>query len=97
MKYKTNNILIGRKPAQGDDEFKTAIIALFDVNNPHKTGTPPTKVLEYRNTEKIRVQGLNCTYYLEGNDIVVNNLTEVTIDVDQVKSLITITGIQGKG
>ncbi|MBI2147973.1 hypothetical protein HYU19_05920 [Candidatus Woesearchaeota archaeon] len=96
MAYKTKNILIGRKPTAQGDEFKTAIIALFDVNNPHKTGTAPQKVLEYRNIEKIRVTGLDCTYYLEGNDIVVNNLSSVDIDVDDAANIITITGVQGK-
>ncbi len=93
MKYETKSIMIGRKPRVGENEFKTATIALFNENNPHKAGGVPTKVLDFENIEKIRINELrNISYYLEGNDLVVNNLLE--IEVTQEGTFIIITGKQ---
>jgi hypothetical protein len=77
---KTTSLLISRIHKEKDsDEFKIAALRFFDVNNPHKQQVFPRKVLKYTNTEKIRLMGLNVSYYLEGNDIVVNDLEEVEI------------------
>ncbi len=93
MKYEIKSIMVGRKPRVGDNEFKTATIALFNENNPHKAGCVPTKVLDFENIEKIRLNELrNISYYLEGNDLVVNNLLE--IEIIQDGTLITLTGKQ---
>jgi len=93
MKYETKSIMIGRKPRVGDNNFKTATVALFDKNNPHKAGEAPTSVLDFENIEKIRINELrNISYYLEGNDIVINNLLEM--DIVQDGTLITLTGKQ---
>lgn len=93
MKYETKSVMIGRKPRIGDNEFKTATIALFSKNNPHKCGEAPIKVLDFENIEKIRLKELrNVSYYLEGNDIVVNDLVEVEIMHED--SIITLTGKQ---
>ena len=55
--YETKSAMLSRKPrAKEEDDFKTAVIALFEVNNPHKAGAEPTKILEYPNIEKIRVR-----------------------------------------
>jgi len=93
MKYETKSVMIGRKPRVGENEFKTATIALFKKNNPHKCGEAPTQVLDFENIEKVRLKELrNISYYLEGNDLVVNDLIE--IDIDQEGTLITLTGKQ---
>jgi len=93
MKYPTKSIMIGRKPREKEGEFKTATIALFEENNPHKAGGVPTKVLDFPNTEKIRIRDLvNISYYLEGNDIVINDLEEVDIEVEG--TLIYVRGKQ---
>ena len=85
--------MIGRKPRIGNDKYKTAIVSLFTKNNPHKTGEVPKQMLEYPNIEKVRINHLvNVSYYLEGNDIVVNDLAEVTVSLD--KHILTITGRQ---
>ena len=88
MKYKTKSILVTRMPRKGDSEFKTASIKLFKVNDPHKTTELPTKMLEYDNIEKILLKNLNIDYYLEGNDIIINNLQE--IDIEKKGSVIEI-------
>ena len=93
MKYKAQSIMIGRKPRVGNNEFKTATISLFAKNNPHLAGEAPLKTMDYENIEKVRLRDLvNISYYLEGNDLVVNNLKEVEIDVDG--TIVTITGRQ---
>ncbi|MBT3406900.1 hypothetical protein HN419_07130 [Candidatus Woesearchaeota archaeon] len=83
------SVMIGRKPRANDGEFKTLSVSFFDVNNPHKTGEFPTKVLEFPNMEKVRILGLNMSYYLEGNDIVINDLKGIKIQVSGSKALIT--------
>ena len=93
MKYETKSVMVGRKPRVGDNEFKTATIALFGKNNPHKCGEAPIQVLDFENIEKVRLKELrNVSYYLEGNDIVVNDLVEV--DIVQEGLIITLTGKQ---
>ena len=79
MKLKTKSVLIGRLPRAEDKTFKTAVIRLYDVNNPHKTTEFPTKTFEYSDTEKIRIRRANVSYYLEGNDLVINDLEEIYI------------------
>lgn len=79
IKLPTKSALIGRLPRKEGDKFKTAVVRLFGVNNPHKTTEFPTKTYEFSNTEKIRIRRLNVSYYLEGNDIVINDLEELEI------------------
>ena len=87
------SIMIGRKPRVGNNEFKTATISFFSKNNPHLTGEAPTHTMDYENIEKVRFRDLvNISYYLEGNDLVVNNLKEV--EIDRQDTILTITGKQ---
>lgn len=80
MKYKTKSILVTRMPRKGNNEFKTASIKLFKINDPHKTAELPTKMLEYINIEKILLKKLDIDYYLEGNDLIINNLKNIKIE-----------------
>src|SRR3989344_4486404 len=89
--YKTHCVLISRKPkVKAQDTYKTLVIALFDVNNAHKTGQPPTQVLEFPNIEKMRVYDATFSFYLEGNDIIINNLKSVTIDIQKEKAVLHV-------
>ncbi len=93
MKLQSKSIVVGRKPGKKSDEFKTAVVAFFKENNPHLSAKEPFKVLEFSNTEKVRLRDLvNVSYYLEGNDLVVNNLTEV--ELTQEEHILTIKGKQ---
>ncbi len=92
IKQKTTSVLISRTPSADGAEYKTATIRLYTVNNPHKTGEFPALTYEFTNTEKIRIIGLNVSYYLEGNDIVVNDLEEIFITHEGTK--IVIKGYQ---
>ena len=86
------SVLISRNPHEHPDEFKTAVLRLFDVNNPHKKNVFPIKVYIFTNIEKVRIKRLNVSYYLEGNDIVVNDLKEISIRKEGTK--LTLTGYQ---
>lgn len=88
MKYKTKSMMVGRKPRVGNNKYKTAVIGLFDANNPHKIGAAPTKVLDFQNIEKVRIRNMNVSYYLEGNDIIINDLEEVDIIEEDHKIII---------
>ncbi|MFH1668561.1 MAG: hypothetical protein ABIA62_01395 [Candidatus Woesearchaeota archaeon] len=79
LKIVAKSALIGRLPRKEGDKFKTAVIRLYDVNNPHKTTEFPKKTFEFTNTEKVRIRKLSASYYLEGNDLVINDLEELDI------------------
>lgn len=91
--YNVKSITISRKPSEKRDGTWSAFIGLFDENNPHLKAKEPLDVLEIKNIEKIRINELrNISYYLAGNDVVVNNLKKLNIDVKE--NIITLTGKQ---
>tara|TARA_B100000315_G_C14416631_1_gene513541 strand:- start:523 stop:813 length:291 start_codon:yes stop_codon:yes gene_type:complete len=91
--FQNKSIIISRKPGEDKEGFKTVQIALFEENNPHLKGKIPFKVLEYPKIEKVRIKKLeNISYYTAGNDLVINDLTELKISLDQ--GIITLTGKQ---
>ena len=93
VSYKAKSVTISRKPGEDREGFWSAFIGLFDENNPHLKAKVPKNVLEFKNIEKVRIRDLrNISYYLMGNDIIINNLTEVSIDV--ADNIITLTGKQ---
>jgi len=95
--FKAKSAMLSRKPrANEKHEFKTLVIALFDKNNPHKTGETPLKVLEYPNMEKIRIRNLSVSYYLEGNDMVINDLKSVNLEIDEKNRKVVFLAEQEK-
>lgn len=91
--YKIKSAVISRKPGKNKDMLWTAFIGLFNENNPHLKGKEPVHVLEFKEIEKVRIKELrNVSYYLLGNDIVINNLVELNIDVNE--GIVTLTGKQ---
>jgi len=92
LKIATKSALIGRLPRKEGSKYKTAVIRLYNVNNPHKTTEFPTKTFEFSDTEKVRIRRLNISYYLEGNDIVINDLEEIFIAHE--KNKVVIKGYQ---
>lgn len=91
--YRAKSVMIGRKPRVGNNKYKTAVVSMFAQNNPHTAGDVPKEMLEYPNIEKVRINDLiNVSYYLEGNDMVINDLDSVIISLD--KHILTITGKQ---
>ncbi len=92
--YQAKSITISRKPGKRKEEgLWSAFIGLFEENNPHLKAKAPLDVLEIKEIEKVRIKDLrNVSYYLMGNDIVINDLKEVNVDVQE--SILTLTGRQ---
>ena len=91
--YTAKSVTISRKPSEREKGTWSAFIGLFDENNPHLKAKAPIKVLEFKNVEKVRINELkNISYYLMGNDVVVNNLKQLNIDVKD--GIVTLTGKQ---
>jgi len=80
MKYAAKSVLVTRLPRIENNEFKTASIKLFKINDPHKTDELPIESFEYPNIEKIIIKNIELDYYLEGNDLILNNLKEISIE-----------------
>ncbi len=93
VKYLVKSVVISRKPAENKEELWSAFIGLFHENNPHLKGRAPFKVVELKKVEKVRIRDLrNISFYLRGNDLVINNLSEVLIE--QEGSIVSLTGKQ---
>ena len=91
--YKAKSVTISRKPSEKRDGTWSAFIGLFDENNPHLKAKAPVKVVEMKGVEKVRIRDLrNISYYLMGNDIVINNLVELNIEVKD--NIVTLSGKQ---
>ena len=79
MKYEVKSVVFGRKPRNKPEEFKTAFFKLYDEPNP-LTKEFPSKELDFHNTEKIIIVNPFCEYYLEGNDLVFDNISAIHIE-----------------
>ncbi|MFH1275867.1 MAG: hypothetical protein ABIH82_02040 [Candidatus Woesearchaeota archaeon] len=91
--YKAKSITISRKPGKNRDGLWSAFIGLFNDNNPHLKGKAPLDVVEIKEVEKVRIRDLrNISYYLMGNDLIINDLTEVEMVTEG--NILTITGKQ---
>ncbi len=75
MRYKTKSMVIGRKKRNSkNEEYYPCFIALFDINDPHKSTKIPKKILDYEGIFRMFIDGFNIKYMLPGNDLVINNL-----------------------
>ena len=91
--FKAKSVIISRKPVHDKEDLWSAFIGLFEENNPHLKGKAPFKVVEIKEIDKVRIRDLrNISYYLLGNDIVINNLT--TVSISREGNIVTLTGIQ---
>jgi 5,10-methylene-tetrahydrofolate dehydrogenase/methenyl tetrahydrofolate cyclohydrolase len=91
--YKAKSVVVSRKPGKDKDGLWSAFIGLFDENNPHLHGKTPREVVEIKEVEKVRVRDLrNISFYLMGNDLVVNNLVDV--EIVNKEGVVTLTGHQ---
>ena len=90
MEYKVKSIIIGRKkrPNKEDTNYP-CFVALFNINEPHKSGDVPEKILDFENIRKVNINKGKCVSYMPaGNDLVVDNL--VAVDIEQDNEEITI-------
>lgn len=89
--YKTKAVIIGRKKDSG---VYAAFIALFDDNEPHKSGKAPEKVLDFLNCRNVRILGCDVKYMVAGNDIIINDLEK--IEVEEKNNRLIIKGFHKK-
>ena len=89
--YKTKSVIIGRKKDAGR---LFAFIALFDINNPHKSADPPKKIIEFPGCRNVRIYDCNIKYMIAGNDIIINDLEN--IEVEEKEGRVTVKGHQNK-
>lgn len=91
--YYNKSVIISRKPGKKKEGRWTLQVALFDENNPHLKGKVPFRVIELKEVEKVRIRDLrNISFYLVGNDLVINDLKSLNIDLNQ--GIVTLTGKQ---
>lgn len=95
MKEKTKSALVGRKGKRDNDGNSPVFVALFDINNPHKTAEVPRKNIDFEKIHKIIISDLKIQYLIEGSDFLINDLTEIKVEEKQPGHLY-ITGKQKK-
>jgi len=88
IKVSATSALISRSKTNKGKEYRSAIIKLFKINNPHKTQEFPFITYEFTEIEKVRIRKMNVSYYLEGNDIVINDLEELYIIHEENKIIL---------
>lgn len=88
MEHQAASVIIGRMPRTQGNQFKTCFIKLFSNTKPFSEGFPEQE-LTFPNIEKVIFQGLMPHYYLEGNDLVVEQSTSISIQQDA--SVLTVT------
>ena len=95
VKYKVKSALIARKKNTEEDfSHRPCFISLFDENDPHLNIKGPREVIEFSKIHKVVINGLDVDYLLPGNDIVINDLTEISIE--EKGDHIYVKGKQGK-
>lgn len=92
-KYKTKSAIIGRKKDK-ETGMLCAFIALFDINDPHKSKEVPKKIVEFKGARNVRIKGCEIKYMIPGNDLILNDLE--SIDVTEERNRVYVTAIQKK-
>jgi hypothetical protein len=79
MKLPAKSVIIGRMPRVNDNEFKTLFVKVFDVKMPQTTEAFPKEELTFENIEKVVFDKCIPVYYLEGNDLILDDISEIEI------------------
>ena len=91
--FPAKSIVVSRKPGKDKDTLWSAYFGLFKENNPHLKAKAPFEVMEIKEVEKVRLKELrNISFYLLGNDIVINNLENINIKKEG--DIVILTGKQ---
>lgn len=96
VRYNICSIIIGRKKRKNKDDTKHPFfISFFPMNNPHKSGEAPLKIIDFPLIDRVDIYGLDVIYLLGGNDIVINDLEFIEVQTDD-NFRVYITGKQNK-
>ena len=79
MKYPAKSAIIGRMPRVGNNEFKTLFVKIFAITKPQMTGAFTEEELHFENCEKVVFDKCMPVYYLEGNDLILDDIDELEI------------------
>lgn len=81
MKYKAKSIIVSRLKREPDSEYasRPCRITLYSRNDPHLRDEEPENVLEFNKVQKVVLKNLEVNYLLAGNDLVVNDLEEISV------------------
>ena len=92
MKVTTKSLLVARrKDKSNPDNPYIAEIKLFDINNPHMTAEVPKKEMEFSGVECVEIRGLAVSYFIRGNDLVLNDAG--TVQIEQKKNVVVVEKI----
>ncbi|MFC1691421.1 hypothetical protein ACFL0W_04545 [Nanoarchaeota archaeon] len=81
MEYTTKSAVISRKPGK-EGHIMSVMIAMYPINDGHKSGESPEQILEYEDVEKVEINGLTVEFFTAGNDIVLNNLDKINVEIE---------------
>ena len=89
MKVTTKSMLIARKKDKENQDLPYIVeIKLFDINNPHMTAEVPKKELEFKGIECVELRGMTVSYFIRGNDLVLNDAG--TLQIEQKRNMIIV-------
>ncbi|MGM5483492.1 MAG: hypothetical protein ACQER9_01085 [Nanobdellota archaeon] len=91
MRYEGKCVVFGRKPRKAEGQYKTAFFKIYKEVNPLKNNNGdvfPDKELDFPDTEKVEIRNFDVDYYLEGNDLVIDDIK--AIDIEQEGNIISL-------
>ncbi len=91
MEHKAKAIIIGRKKESGQ---YGAFVAIFDMNDPHKSGQAPREIIDFLGCRNVKIKGFDLKFMIGGADIVINDIEKLEIEDKDMR--VTITGKQKK-
>lgn len=77
-----------------DEATYPCFISLFQIHEPHQSGQAPEKIIDYEHIKTVFIKNLDVNYQLAGNDLILDNLEELSIEEDG--EVIIIKGRQKK-
>jgi len=93
MEYKAKSVVFGRKPRSEGNEFKTAFFKIYLEESPMSSevmSSFPVNEIDFPNVEFILIKDCDVHYYLEGNDIVIDNISSINIEQEENSLILSV-------
>ncbi|MFW5746545.1 MAG: hypothetical protein ACOCWQ_03265 [Nanoarchaeota archaeon] len=87
--YKGKGAVVGRMPRVNNNEYKTLFIKIFQESEPLTTDGFPKEELVFENIEKAVFKNCTPQYYLEGNDLVFDDISQIDVEIEGHVAIIT--------